>query len=126
MLSASTIPAKKMVIVRQRGYSPTFAGGGRGGRGFGGGGGRGGAADDSLSFYSNPGGLMTKRGTLGGQVAMVSSDGAVFLTGTQYYRDFLKQAPRGFVDKVDIQSGKKTPHVRGCGEHGRDGGCAAR
>ena len=100
---------KKFTIVRARGYTPAFAGGGRGGRGGGGGGGgRGGAGDDSLSFYNNPGALMTKRGTLGGQVAMVSSDQSVFLTGTQYYRDYLASAPREFVDKVEIATGKKT------------------
>ena len=59
-------PATKHSIVRQRGYTPAFAGGGRGGR-AGGGGGRGGAGDDSLSFYNNPGAMMTKRGTLGGR-----------------------------------------------------------
>ena len=100
-------PATKHTIVRQRGYTPSFAGGGRGGRG-GGGCGRGGAADDSVSFYNNPGAMMTRRGTLGGQVAMVSSDGAVFLEGTQYYKDYEQNAPRAFVDKVDIKTGTKT------------------
>jgi dipeptidyl aminopeptidase/acylaminoacyl peptidase len=103
-----TDATKKFTIVRQRGYTPTFAGGGRGGRGGGGGGGRGGAGDDSLSFYNNPGALMTRRGTLGGQVAMVSSDQSVYLTGTQYYRDYLQNAPREFIDKVEIATGKKT------------------
>jgi dipeptidyl aminopeptidase/acylaminoacyl peptidase len=101
-------PSKKYTIVRQRGYTPAFAGGGRGGRGGGGGGGRGGAADDSLTFYTNPGALMTKRGSLGGQVAMVSSDQAVYLMGTQYYKEYLQNAPREFVDKVEIATGKKT------------------
>lgn len=102
-------PTKKVSIVRQRGYTPSFAGGGRGGRGGGApaGGGRGGAADDSTSFYTNPGALMTKRGTLGGQVAMVSSDNNVYLTGTQYFRDYLASAPRDFVDKVDLKSGAR-------------------
>ena len=100
-------PARKYTIVRQRGYTPAFAGGGRAGRG-GGGGGRGGAADDSLSFYNNPGSVMTRRGSLGGQVAMVSSDNAVFLTGTQFFRDYLANAPRAFIDKVNIETGAKT------------------
>ncbi|MBI1809280.1 MAG: S9 family peptidase, partial [Gemmatimonadetes bacterium] len=96
------------IIVRQRGYTPAFLGG-RGGR-FGGapGGGRGGAADDSLAFYNNPGAMLTKVGTAGGQVAMVSSDGGVFLQGTQYFRDFERNAPREFVDKVDLKTGAKT------------------
>jgi dipeptidyl aminopeptidase/acylaminoacyl peptidase len=99
-------PATRHTIVRQRGYTPSFAGGGRAGRG-GGGGGRGGTGDDSVSFYTNPGAMMTRRGTLGGQVAMVSSDGGVFLEGTQYYKDYEQNAPRAFVDKVDIKSGAK-------------------
>ncbi len=102
-------PATKHVIVRQRAYTPAFAGG-RGGRfGGGGGGGRGGAAaDDSLSFYGNPGALVTKRGSAGGEVAMVSSDGAVFLQGTRYYKDYEQQPPVEFVDKVNIATGNKT------------------
>jgi dipeptidyl aminopeptidase/acylaminoacyl peptidase len=51
---------------------------------------------------------MTKRGTLGGQVAMVSSDGAVYLTGTRYSRDYLRNAPRDFVDRVVIETGAKS------------------
>ena len=100
-------PTEKHTIVRQRAYTPSFGGGG--GRGGGGGGGRGAATpDDSLQFYANPGSLITKRGTHGGQVAMVSGDGAAFLSGTQYYPDFLNNAPRAFVDRVDIKTGAKT------------------
>ena len=106
-------PTKKMPIVRQRGYTPSFAGG-RGGRGGGAaGGGRGGAGDDSLSFYNNPGAMLTKRGTLGGSVAMVSSDGGVFLQGTQYFRDFVANPPREFVDKIDLKSGAKSRVLEG-------------
>ena len=94
-------PTHKYTIVRQRGYTPSL--GGRGGRG----GGRGGAGD-SLSFYNNPGALLTRRGAAGGQVVMLSSDSAVFLSGTQYFRDFLQNAPRAFVDKVDLRTGNKT------------------
>ena len=98
-------PSKRYTVVRQRGYTPSLgAAGGRGG-----GGGRGGAAgDDSLSFYNNPGALVTRRGTAGGQVVMLGSDSAVYLRGTQYFRDFLQNAPREFVDRVDIRTGTKT------------------
>ncbi len=98
-------PAKKTVVVRQRDWTPTFAGGG--GR-LGGGGGRGGAGNDSASFYGNIGAVMTKRGTRGGQVAMVSSDGAIFLTGTRYHPDYVANPPQQFVDKVTIATGQKT------------------
>jgi len=105
-------PGTKHTIVRQRMYAPSFVASGGGGRGgFGGGGGGGGgrlsAQDDSLQFYANPGGMLTRRGTLGGQVAMVSTDGAVFLRGTQFHPNYLQNAPKAFVDKVTIATGQK-------------------
>jgi len=63
---------------------------------------------DSLAFYGNPGALVTRAGTRGGQVAMVSPDGAVFLEGIQYSPDPLHHPPREFVDKVDLNTGAKT------------------
>jgi dipeptidyl aminopeptidase/acylaminoacyl peptidase len=102
-------PAEKHTVIRQRAWTPAFSTGAGGRGGGGGGGGRGAAAaDDSLNFYANPGAVLTKRGTMGGQVAMVSTDGAVFLQGTQFHPDFLKNAPRSFVDRVDIKTGAKT------------------
>jgi len=95
-------PDKKYSIVRQRGYTPAL---GAGGGGFGGG--RGGNASDSLSFYNNPGSLMTR--ALGsGSVALVSADGAVYLSGTQYHRNFLENPPRAFIDRVAIATGAKS------------------
>ncbi|MHB8837551.1 MAG: prolyl oligopeptidase family serine peptidase [Gemmatimonadaceae bacterium] len=98
-------PTKRMSIVRQRGWTPTFAGGGRA-TGFPGGGGRGGA--DTLSFYTNPGAMLTRRGTNGGEVAVVTAAGEVFLKGTQYSRDYLANPPKDFLDKVEMATGKKT------------------
>lgn len=99
-------PDRKYAIVRQRGYTPTISG--LGGGGFGGGGGRAGVAGDSLSFYANPGSLMTRRGSRGGIVALMGSDGAVYLSGTRYDPNYLEQAPRAFVDKVAIATGAKS------------------
>ncbi len=99
-------PTKRMSIARQRGWTPAFVGGGRAAA-FGGGGGRGGAADDTLAFYQNPGSMLTRRGTNGGEVAVVSGAGEVFFKGTQYSRDYLKNPPRDFLDKVEISTGKK-------------------
>ncbi|HEX8724164.1 MAG TPA: prolyl oligopeptidase family serine peptidase [Gemmatimonadaceae bacterium] len=100
-------PQARHTIVRRRGYTPSFASAGPGGRGgFAGRGGRGG---DSASFYDNPGAMMTERGSRGGEVAMVSSDGkSVYLTGTQYHPDYLAEAPQPFVDRYDIATGEKT------------------
>lgn len=99
-------PDRKHTIVRQRGYVPSLGGGGPG-FGFGGGGGAA-AGNDSVAFYSNPGNLMGTRGSRGGTVAMVSSDGAVFLSGTQYFPDWQQRTPRAFVDKVTIEGGAKS------------------
>ncbi|MDE3128375.1 MAG: S9 family peptidase, partial [Gemmatimonadota bacterium] len=96
-------PAERHVIVRQRDYTPAF-GAGRG-RGFGGGG-RGGPSDEA--FYDNPGAMLTRRGAAGGEVAVVSPDGGVFLQGVQYARDYLQTPPRAFVDKYAIATGQKT------------------
>jgi dipeptidyl aminopeptidase/acylaminoacyl peptidase len=98
-------PTKRMSIVRLRGWTPSFAGGGRA-TGFPGGGGRGGA--DTLTFYTNPGSMLTKRGANGGEVAVVTAAGEVFLKGTQYSRDYLANAPKDFLDKVEMATGKKT------------------
>jgi dipeptidyl aminopeptidase/acylaminoacyl peptidase len=109
-------PTEKHTIVRQRAYTPAFGGGGGRGAGGGGGGRGGAAADDSLQFFANPGALMTKRGSQGGQVAMVSTDNAVFLTGTQYFKNYLQNAPRSFVDKIDIKTGKKARIFEGAAD----------
>jgi dipeptidyl aminopeptidase/acylaminoacyl peptidase len=97
-------PAKRMSIVRQRGWTPSFTGGGRA-LAFGGGGPRGGG--DTLSFYTNPGAMLTKRGASGAEVAVVTAAGEVFLKGTQYARDYLANPPKDFLDKVEVATGKK-------------------
>lgn len=98
-------PSQRYTVVRQRGYTPTLGGGG----GRFGGGGRGGAAgDDSLAFYNNPGTLVTRRGSAGAQVVMLTADSAVYMRGTQYFRDFLQTPPREFVDRVDLRTGTKS------------------
>lgn len=93
----TSAPAERHTVARMRGWTPAIQGGGGGGFG-----GRGGSANDSAAFYGNPGQLMTRRGTLGGRVVMVSSDGAVYLSGTRYHPKWEEQAPRPFVDKVVV------------------------
>jgi dipeptidyl aminopeptidase/acylaminoacyl peptidase len=59
-------------------------------------------------FYSDPGSIMTTRGPLGWDVVHTSRDGgSVFLSGTQYFEDPHAQAPRPFIDRVDIRTGTK-------------------
>lgn len=106
-------PGKRYTLWRLRGITASV--GRRGG--FFGGGGRGGAGDDSLTFYQNPGDLMVKRGKLGVDVAMLSGDGAhAYFEGTRYYKDWQSQAPRGFVDKVEIKTAKKTRLFEGAAD----------
>jgi dipeptidyl aminopeptidase/acylaminoacyl peptidase len=59
-------------------------------------------------FYENPGSLMTTRGPVGVSSVRTSSDATkVYLSGTQYSRDPLNEAPRPFVDAVTIRTGEK-------------------
>ncbi|CAN5759147.1 S9 family peptidase [soil metagenome] len=59
-------------------------------------------------FYNAPGSLMTTRGPLGWDVVRTSSDGSsVFFSGTQYFENPQQQAPRQFIDRVDIRTGAK-------------------
>jgi dipeptidyl aminopeptidase/acylaminoacyl peptidase len=67
-----------------------------------------------VSFYTNPGRVMTKRGTAGQPVALLSSDGNyAYLEGIRYRRAWTDSAPSGFVDKVEIKTGRKTPVFMG-------------
>ncbi|HET7565545.1 MAG TPA: prolyl oligopeptidase family serine peptidase [Gemmatimonadaceae bacterium] len=105
-------PTKRYTIWRLRGLNASV---GTRGRGFFGG--RGGSGADSVTFYENPGSIMTKRSRSGVQVALLSSDGAsAYLEGTHYFKDWQTQAPRGFVDRVDIKSGQKTPVFEGASD----------
>jgi dipeptidyl aminopeptidase/acylaminoacyl peptidase len=59
-------------------------------------------------FHDNPGTLMTTSGPLGWDVVRVSSDGgSVFLSGTQYFRNPHEEAPRQFIDRVNLRTGEK-------------------
>jgi dipeptidyl aminopeptidase/acylaminoacyl peptidase len=99
-------PTKHYTISRIRGINASVGGGG-GRFGGGGGGGRGGTAADSITFYRNPGTLMSKPGRMAAEVALLSSDGRfAYLSGTQYYKTYADSAPRPFVDKIEIKTGQ--------------------
>lgn len=82
---------------------------GGGGGGFGGGGGGAAArAADSL-FYNPVGSLMTRSTPQGWSAVRTSPDGrSIYLSGTQYFRDPMEQAPREFVDRLELATGTKT------------------
>jgi dipeptidyl aminopeptidase/acylaminoacyl peptidase len=106
-------PGKRYTLWRLRGINAAVGGGGRG---FGGGG-RGGDGADSLTFYQNPGNLLTKRGHAGSQVALVSTDGKyAYLEGTRYFKNWQQEAPHGFVDRVEIKTGQKSRVFEGAAD----------
>jgi dipeptidyl aminopeptidase/acylaminoacyl peptidase len=51
-------------------------------------------------FYTTPGSLMTTSAPNGTSIVRISPRGTVFLSGTQYFRDPEKDAPRPFIDEV--------------------------
>ena len=99
-------PTKHYPIARIRGVNLTLGtlGGGR----FGGGGGRGGNGADSVTFYQNPGTVMSRPGRTVSEVALLSGDGNyAYLSGTQYFHTWSDSAPRPFIDRVEIKTGRK-------------------
>ena len=98
-------PTKHYPIARIRGVNLTL---GTLGNGRFGGGGRGGNGADSVTFYQNPGTLMSRPGRAVDEVALLSSDGNyAYLSGTQYFHTWSDSAPRPFIDRVEIKTGKK-------------------
>ena len=62
---------------------------------------------DESEFYEDPGNVLRTYGDLGDYVVRMSPDmDKVYLEGTQYYEDLEENAPRPFVDEVDIRSGE--------------------
>ena len=98
--------SKRYTISRVRGLQATL---GIAGGGFGGGGGRGGNGADSVTFYQNPGTLVSERTALGTPVILTSTDGKfAFLNGIQHYRTYNDSAPQPFLDRIEIRTGQKT------------------
>jgi dipeptidyl aminopeptidase/acylaminoacyl peptidase len=98
-------PGKRYTLSRVRGLTASL---GRGRGDVGGGGPRGGTGADSITFYQNPGTLMSKRGRMVGEVALLSSDGRhAYLRGVQHYRTYADSAPRPFVDRIEVKSAQK-------------------
>ena len=58
----------------------------------------------SDDFYENPGTLMSASGPLGRSVVRIEG-GRVFLQGTQYDKKPLENAPRPFIDAVNLETG---------------------
>jgi len=65
--------------------------------------------DRDDDFYNDPGSLMEIRGPLGNEVVRTSPDNrSVFLSGTQYFENSQEQAPRPFIDRLELTTGTKT------------------
>ena len=66
------------------------------------------SATGDNAFYEDAGSLLMRDGALGMNVVRMSPDGkSVYLGGTRYFKDAEKDAPRPFIDRVDVESGKK-------------------
>ncbi len=61
----------------------------------------------SPEAVGGPGSLMNDDNENGRRVVRISQDGRVFLSGTAYYEDPTKDAPRPFVDAVSLSNGEK-------------------
>ena len=62
---------------------------------------------DTDDFYDNPGNLSYHRSSAGEWAVRLSEDeSSVFLSGTEYFEDVEENAPRPFIDRLDIQSGE--------------------
>ncbi len=63
---------------------------------------------DSDDFYENPGRPVYRSGENGVESIQLSSDGNhLFLTGVEYHEDVEENAPRPFIDRVEVRSGDK-------------------
>jgi dipeptidyl aminopeptidase/acylaminoacyl peptidase len=59
--------------------------------------------DDTEDIHDDPGSLMSDEG-----VVRTSSDGRfAYLSGTRYFEDPLQNAPRPFIDRIEIRTGEK-------------------
>ena len=64
---------------------------------------------DPQDLYASPGELVTKAGSKAEQVVRISSDGkSAYLAGTTYSKQPDEQAPRPFIDRIDLQAAQKT------------------
>jgi dipeptidyl aminopeptidase/acylaminoacyl peptidase len=67
------------------------------------------AAYDPEDIFSAPGDLVLKAGPKTGQVVRISADGkSVYFEGTTYSKKPDEDAPKPFIDRVDLQTGKKS------------------
>lgn len=69
------------------------------------------------NIYRDPGSLMTRDGDKGGTVVRMSSDGRyVYLSGTRYSRSPLEEAPRPFINKVELATGESSSVFESAGD----------
>ena len=62
---------------------------------------------DTKDPLDDPGSLVTRPGTLGGEVVRLSPDqGAAYLSGMERHEAPLEEAPRPFLDRIDLRSGE--------------------
>ena len=98
-------PSKRYTLSRVRGLQATLGIV----RGFGGGApNRGGRGADSVTFYQNPGTLVTERSGETPTVLTTRDGKSAYLSGVQHYRTYNDSAPQPFLDRIEIRTGQKT------------------
>jgi dipeptidyl aminopeptidase/acylaminoacyl peptidase len=66
------------------------------------------AESDTTNVLEPAGSLVTRPGPLGGQVVRISTDGSsVYFSGTRNFENPLEDAPRAFIDRVEIRTGER-------------------
>jgi dipeptidyl aminopeptidase/acylaminoacyl peptidase len=66
------------------------------------------SATGDSAFFEDPGSLVTRSGAVAGSVVRMSADGKyVYLSGTKYSKTPEIDAPKPFIDRVEIETGKK-------------------
>ncbi|MEX2532215.1 MAG: prolyl oligopeptidase family serine peptidase [Gemmatimonadota bacterium] len=65
------------------------------------------SSQDTEDWYDAPGSLMTRPNSRGVSVVRTSENGRyVYLSGTEHFEDNLTNAPRPFVDRVELRTGE--------------------
>ena len=71
----------------------------------------------TTDVYHNPGALLLKKGKLGGSVVRITPDGNhVFLAGTRYNKEPVKNPPFQFIHKVNFKTGETDTIFSGVGD----------
>ncbi len=67
--------------------------------------------DSDTDFYDRPGSLVFQTVPGKGRLVLIAPDNSVYLSGTQHYKDPLKEAPRPFIDRLPLDGAMKPVRI---------------